>query len=220
MIGIWQENELEEADKYGQRPGDPKIYKNPDNPYQTAANGKIAYNNDDREFLGQTTPPVNWSLRNDFTLFKDWTLSINMYARMGHKGTSSLFMNDDNNSNAVTQHANHYVKEYWTPENPSNRYGRIQASNGGNGGDPNLLFDRSFIRLENISVGYNVPKTITSKINVEKLRIFGSIRNVAVWCKDWPYGDPETYDASGNTNNPFSGGLARRDFSIGLSVTF
>ncbi|MDR2145221.1 MAG: TonB-dependent receptor, partial [Tannerella sp.] len=220
VTGIWQENEIDEAAKYGQRPGDPKIYKNPDNPLQTAANGLIAYDNGDREFLGQTTPPVNWSLRNDFTLFKNWTLSINMYSRMGHKSTSGLFMNDDNNSNAVTQHANHFKKEYWTPENPSNRYARIQASNGGNGGSPSLLFDRSFIRLENISLGYDVPKKIISKINVERLRIFGSVRNVAVWCKDWPYGDPETYNAGGDTNNPYSGGLATRVYSLGLNVTF
>ena len=221
VIGIWQENEIEEAAKYGQRPGDPKIYKNPDNPLQVSATtGKIAYNNDDKEFLGQTTPPVNWSLRNDFMLFRDWSLSINMYARMGHKSISNQFLNDDNNSNAVTQHANHYKKEYWTPENPSNRYARIQASNGGNGGDPYLVFDRSFIRLENISLGYNVPKKITSKADIENLKIFGSVRNVAVWCKDWPYGDPETYNASGDTNNPYSGGLATRVFSLGLNVTF
>jgi hypothetical protein len=219
VIGIWQENEIEEAAKYNQRPGDPKIYKNPDNPLQTAANGQIAYDNLDREHLGQTTPPINWQFRNDFTLLKDWTLSVNMYARMGHKSTSSLFMNDDNNSNAVTQHANHFAKEYWTPENPSNRFGRIQASNGGNGGDPTLVFDRSFIRLENISLSYNVPKKIISKMDIEKLRIFGSVRNVAVWCKDWPYGDPETYSTS-EANSPYSGGLATRVFSLGLNVTF
>jgi len=160
--------------------------------------------------LGQTTAPVNWSLRNDFTLYKNWSLSINMYARMGHKSTSNDFMNDDNNSNAVTQHANHYVKEYWTPENPNDRFARIQAINGGNGGSPTLLFNRSFIRLDNISLSYNVPKKIISKAEIERLSIFGSIRNVAVWNKDWPYGDPET-------GNP---GLATRVFQLGLNVTF
>ena len=220
VIGIWQENEIDEAKKYGQRPGDPKIYKNPDNPLQTATNGQIAYNNDDKQFLGQTTPPIYWSMRNDFTLFKNWSLSINMYSLMGHKSISNQFMNDDNNSNAVTQHANHFKKIYWTPENPSNRYARIQASNGGNGGDPNLLFDRSFIRLDNISLGYELPQKITSKMDVGKVKIYGSIRNVAVWCKDWPYGDPETYSVYGDTNNPYSGGLATRVFSLGLNVTF
>ena len=216
VIGIWQENEIEEAAKHGQRPGDPKIYKNPDNPYQTATNGQVAYDNNDREFLGQTTPPINWSMRNDFTFFKNFTLSVSMYSRMGHKSVHSDFMNDDNNSNAVTQHANHYVKEYWTPENPSNRYARIQASSGGNGASPNLLFDRSFIRLENISLGYTVPKKITSKFDIDKLKLYGSVRNVAVWCKDWPYGDPETYGSDPGAN----GGLATRVFSFGLNVTF
>jgi len=221
QTGIWQVNEIEAAKEYNQRPGDPKIWKNPDNPIQKNASDQYIYNNDDKQFLGQTTPPVNWSMRNDFTLLKNWTVSINIYSRMGHKSTNGNYLNNDNASNILVQGANDFKKEYWTPENPSTEYARLQASGPSGATTAPKLFDRSFIRLENISVAYTLPLALTSKLDIEKVRIYGTVRNVAVWCKDWPYGDPET-DSSPNTvtiNNGL-GGLATRVFTLGLNVTF
>ena len=43
------------------------------------------YDNDDKQFLGQSSPKVNWSMRNEFTFFKDLTFSFNIYSKMGHK---------------------------------------------------------------------------------------------------------------------------------------
>jgi TonB-linked SusC/RagA family outer membrane protein len=221
VIGIWQADEADEAAKYNQRPGDPKVKKNPDNPLQTGSNGYINYNNDDKEFLGQTAPPVNWSLRNDFTLFNNWSLSFNIYARMGHKSLSSEYLNDDNNSNILVQGANQFKKEYWTPENPGNKYARIQATGPTGATAAPQLFDRSFIRLENISIGYTLPKKWVSALQMDKCKVFGSVRNAALWQKEWPYGDPESYsNRSDDANSPYSGGLATRVFSIGLNATF
>lgn len=59
VTGIWQSYEAAEALKYGQRPGDPKVANN-----YTAddVNGSPVYNDKDKEFLGQTNPPIMWSL--------------------------------------------------------------------------------------------------------------------------------------------------------------
>lgn len=67
VIGIWQKDEAAEAAVYGQRPGDPKVANN-----YTAddVNGKPTYNDKDKVFLGQTAPPINWSLRNEFKIYK------------------------------------------------------------------------------------------------------------------------------------------------------
>ena len=208
QTGIWQADEVEEAKEYNQRPGDPKIQKNPDNPLQKNASGFYAYDNKDKYYQGTRTPPVNWSLRNDFTLFKDWSVSVNMYSRMGHKSLSGNYLNNDNASNILVQGANEFKKEYWTPENPSTKYARIQAQGPAGATGAQKIFDRSFIRLESISVSYSVPNMLTSKLHLDRMKVFGSVRNVAVWNKEWPYGDPET------------GGLATRVFSMGLSATF
>ena len=57
-MGVWQENEAEEAAKYNQVPGDPKLLDVDQN---------YKYNNDDKVFLGNTTPKVRWNMRNEFT---------------------------------------------------------------------------------------------------------------------------------------------------------
>jgi len=210
VTGIWQVDEIEEAQRYGQKPGDPKVANNYTADDRVNADGTITpvYNNSDREFLGQTAPPVLWSLRNDFTLFKNFTLSFNIYSYMGHKSLSTNFLNQDNGGSIITYNYNRESKRYWTPENPSNRYGRLDAQGPAGLASPNKLYDRSFIRLENISLGYTLPKQWTQMFMVEKVKLYGSIRNAAVWKKDWEYGDPETGD------------LATRICSLGLNVTF
>ncbi|MFN0256913.1 SusC/RagA family TonB-linked outer membrane protein [Pedobacter ureilyticus] len=206
--GIWQANEAAEAARYNQRPGDPKV----ENSY-TANDIKNAdgtttpvYDDNDKQFLGQTAPPINWQLRNDFTIFKNFSLGINIYSYMGHKSLDGNYLNQDNGGSLITYAYNTFAKEYWTPENPTNKYARLDARAPANA-SANKLYDRSFIRLENISFGYTMPSKLTNRWDIQKVKIFGSVRNVATWQKDWEYGDPET------------GGLATRLFSIGLNVT-
>ena len=214
VTGIWQVDEVEEAAKYGQRPGDPKVKNNPDNDEYNADGtvSKIVYNNDDKEFLGQTTPKVRWALRNDFTFFKNLSVSFNIYSNWGHKSTGTGYLNQDNGTSGITNGVNLYTKEYWTLDNPNNNFARLDAKGPQTLTAPPKIFDRSFIRLENISIGYTLPKEITRKWDIETVKIYGNIRNVAVWAKDsnWRrnYWDPET------------DGLAPRVFTLGLNLIF
>ena len=199
FIGVWQENEAEEAAKYKQQPGDPKLL-DVDNNYK--------FNNDDKVFQGNTTPKVRWNMRNEFTFFKDLTFSFNIYSKMGHKSLETDYLNKDNAGSKVTNGQNVYAKKgYWTVDNPTNEYGRLDAQGPSGVTTPGKLHNRSFIRLDNISLAYKLPKKFISRWSIEKAIISGSIKNVAVWAKDWKYWDPET------------GGLAPRTFNIGLTLT-
>ncbi|TKC10492.1 SusC/RagA family TonB-linked outer membrane protein [Pedobacter polaris] len=207
VTGIWQANEVTEAAKYGQRPGDPKVANNytaDDN-----ANGTPVYNDKDKEFLGQTNPPIMWSLRNEFT-YKNLNFSFNMYSYMGHKSLNGAYLNQDNGTSLVTNLANTWKKNYWTLENPTNDFARLDARGPAGVSAPGMLYDRSFIRLENVTLGYSFPSKLTSKFGIERLKVYSSIRNVAVWTKDknWDYWDVET------------GALAPRIYTFGLNVNF
>lgn len=207
VLGIWQKDEAVEAAKYGQRPGDPKIaniYTGND-----TAEGKAVFDNQDKTFLGQTDPPINWSLRNEFTLYKNWDLAINMYSYMGHKSLDSRYMNNFNSGSMYTNNYNAFVNPYWTVDNPTNAWARLDAIAPA-GANAARLYDRSFIRLDHISLGYTLPKKWTEKYDIKSLKISASIRNVATWSasKEWKYfGDPET------------GGLATRMFNFGFNLT-
>ena len=212
VTGIWQANQVDEAKKYGQKPGDPivaNVYTADD---QVNADGTATpvYNNNDKVFMGQTAPPVNWTLRNDFTLFKNWNVSINIYSYMGHKSLDSRYLNQDNAGSMVTYGMNTFIKDYWTLDNPSNYVGRLNAQGPSGISSVGKLYNRSFIRLDYISLGYTFPTELTKKIDVSKLKLYGSVNNVAVWKKDknWTYGDPET------------GTWATRIFQLGINVTF
>lgn len=210
VTGIWQANEATEAARYGQRPGDPKVANNPAND-RTNADGSITpvYDDNDKEFMGQSAPPIMWSLRNDFT-YKNFNFSFNMYSYWGHKSTNTIYLNQDNGSSLVTNLANAYKKDYWTLENPSNNVARLDAKGPAGVNSPGMLYDRSFIRLENVTLGYTLPTSLLQKVGVERVKVYSTVRNLAVWAKDknWDYWDIET------------GGLAPRTYTFGLNVTF
>jgi|AGTN01.3.fsa_nt_gi TonB-linked outer membrane protein, SusC/RagA family/TonB-dependent outer membrane receptor, SusC/RagA subfamily, signature region len=211
VTGIWQVDEVEEAKKYGQAPGDPKVANNytADDVVNTDGTITPVYNDKDKEFLGETTPPFHWSLRNEFVLWKDLSISFNIYSYMGHKSLSGNYLNNDDDGGRMAYALiNLPQKEYWTPDNPTNEYGRIEAKGPTGAAGAQRLYDRSFIRLENISVGYTLPKKWTSRWDLDRIKLYGTVRNVAVWAKDWEYGDPET------------GSWASRVYTLGLNLVF
>lgn len=210
VIGIWQADEYEEAAKYGQRPGDPKVWNNPDNDEYNADGTvkKYVYGNEDKQFLGQTTPKVRWSMRNDFTLFKNWTVGFSMYSMLGHKSLSGWYLNNDNGGSLITNGCNTWVKGYWTPENPTNKYARLNAQGPTGATGAQKLINRSFVRFDNLSVAYTFPKEWLAPAGISKLKLFFNIKNLGtIHSSDWEYGDPET------------GGLATRTFTFGMNVT-
>ncbi|MBP5346678.1 MAG: TonB-dependent receptor [Bacteroidales bacterium] len=199
--GIWQVNEVEEAAKCGQKPGDPKVVNHCTD---DDVDGKPVYNDNDKVYLGATRPPVYCNMRNDFR-YKDWTASISMYSYAGHKSIETYFLNNDNSGSMITNGCNTYKKKYWTPENPSNEYARLDAKSP-NGATAYRLHNRSFLRLDNVNIGYTVPRKLTRKAAIDRLHVTVGINNLFT-IDSYEYGDPET------------GGLSTRTFNFGLNFT-
>lgn len=195
VLGVWQVDQANEAKKYGQFPGDFHLLDKNDN-------GKYDGNND-KEFLGSRQPRFRWSMRHNFIIMKDFELSMMLYSQWGHLTT----YNEAKNSDGFVERNNSFNTPYWTPENPINDYSRIRSQTGGI--DFNVYRNRSFIRLDNISLGYNVPKVFLQKSGITNLKITGSVRNLFCYAPYWPksYWDPETLTR------------APRSFSVGVNVT-
>lgn len=202
--GIWQLNEAAEAAKVNQKPGDPKVVN-----HYTAddkEDGTPVYNDKDKVYQGTTAPPIYWSLRNDFTFLKDFTFSFSMYSYMGHKSQAGYYLNGDNSGSMFTQTSNTYKKEYWTPENPTNDYARLNAVGPSGATGVQKVYNRNFVRLDNITLGYTLPVKFTRKYQIEKIRLTAGVNNVCTF-DSWDYGDPET------------GGFSNRQFQFGINVT-
>lgn len=179
--GVWQRGEEEEAAKYGQAIGDPKIL-------DMDGNGK--YNNDDKTFQGNTTPKVRWNMRNEFTVFKNFNVSFSMYSYLGHKKSLGRFTND----NALLNTTNQTRRDYWTPDNPINDYPRLGAKKP-SGVSYSIYKNASFLRFDNVSVGYTFPKKMIEPWKINALNLNLTLKN-AGYISSWPGYDPENSDSN------------------------
>lgn len=208
--GIWSVAEAAEAARHGQRPGDPKVRNNYTKDDIVNADGTVTpvYNDKDKVYLGTTNPPIYWNLGNEFKFKNNLTFAFSFYSYMGHKSTETTYMNGLNGGSLYTKGFNMFKQDYWTPDNQTNEYGRFESQGPSGVSYPGKLHNRSFVRLDNISIGYTLPEAWTRKAAISKCRFTASVRNVCTIGGDWEYGDPET------------GGLATRTYNFGLQLSF
>jgi TonB-dependent starch-binding outer membrane protein SusC len=176
ILGVWQIGEETEAARYGQNPGDFKLLDK-DN------NGKI--NDIDNEFQGFRRPRFQWNMRHEFKIYKNFDLSLSLYSYWGHKGTFNSAKNRDGN---YPDRLNSYIVPYWTPQNPLNDYARIFSSEGG--AVFNVWREKSFIRLDNISLSYTLPNNVINSA-ISNLKFLVTIRNIGYYAPKWKFWDPE-----------------------------
>lgn len=211
VVGTWQVSEAAEAAKTNQVPGDPKVANHCTEDDIVNADGSRTpvYNDKDKVYHGTTIPPVYWSLRNDFTLWKDFDISFTFYSYMGHKSTGTYYLNKANTADCMSRAHNQYVQSYWLPENPTNDFVRLDAAGPSGASDPVKVYKRTFIRFDNITLGYTLPRQWTKKALIDRVRITASVKNVACFGfdKTWEFGDYET------------GGMANRIFNLGINLT-
>lgn len=113
---------------------------------------------------------------------------------------------------------NTYLGKTWTPENHSNKYTVMSQENGFNAfnyqNSDVLIQNNRYIRLKNLVVGYTLPRNLTSKVGVEKFRVYFSGDDLWEWTKIKDGYDPEYGEG---TNNIFP--LCRL-INFGVELTF
>lgn len=108
--------------------------------------------------------------------------------------------------------------ERWTAQNPNPNaaYPRIESIS--NSGTPNTavstfwVINGAYLRVKNVQVGYTLPKLLTDKIKVAKIRMYLSGENLLTFSHYRPGWDPE-----------INGALAYpliSNFTLGFNVTF
>jgi TonB-linked SusC/RagA family outer membrane protein len=204
--GVWQTADVTLAKAYGFQPGDFRLVD---------GNGDGKYTIADKRFIGDFSPKYSWNLRNEFKIYKNFDFSFVLYARMGQLSTFNEATNGarNNSNNIFYDRVNFYEVPYWTPYNPTNKYGKLGSSRGG-GVTWNNYKKSSFVRLSNISLAYTVPATLTQKWKMSALKFYVNVVNAAVFTK-WNYFDPEYHGADGLSNiTP-----TPRTYNFGLNLT-
>ena len=200
VIGIWQSDQAEEADQYGVRPGDFRILDK---------NNDQVFTIEDNEFLGFAKPRFRWTLVNNFQLFRNIDFSFELYSYWGQKRA----FNEAKNRSGFIDRTNSLQTPYWTEENPSTEWARLFSSQGS--ADYDVYRDASFIRLQNVTLSYTFPQQLISRLALQSVRIYGNIRNAALFAPDWDIYDPEASEIDGITGQV----PTPRYFTLGLNVT-
>lgn len=185
ILGVWQENEREEAAKYGKEPGDFKIWDvNNDGEYLPE---------DDKVFQGYKRPRFSFGIGNTMEFFKCVDFSFFIRSDLGHKSSNSHYAHP---TDYYYDRVNAYKYDYWTPENPTNEFARL----GSNTKSPSFKVykNRSFARLQEVSLAYRIPNKTASKWSLSNARIYVNISNPFL-ITGWDYWDPESLSPAPRT---------------------
>lgn len=110
---------------------------------------------------------------------------------------------------------------YFNEDDPNDLYNNIAASNPRlrfSGLDPQntqsstrYLYDAKYVKLKNLTFGYTIPKKITDRVRISKVKLYFSGENLLT-ITSFPGLDPEM---GANTNYPIM-----RQFAFGTNITF
>ncbi|MBF0576750.1 SusC/RagA family TonB-linked outer membrane protein [Dysgonomonas sp. GY617] len=170
-------------------------------------------NDDDRVFIGRRAPNFEGGINNRFAL-KGFDLAFLFTFREGGTLTSDMhnsWMNEMKGS------YNNLNVDYWTPDNTSARWPKPSAAEVPNKG---LLarYSASYLKLRNITIGYTVPKNLSTRYGIQSARVYATASNLYTWFdsqykKDGGI-DPETTSTINLTTPP------TRAFVFGLNLSF
>ncbi len=180
--------------------------------------GKIDSN--DKTIIGNPNPDFIFGLNNDFA-YKNVDLNIFFQGSEGNQILNySLLELASGGINATTE-----VLNAWTPTNtdtnvPANVAGRSKRITS------RFVYDGSYIRLKNVSLGYSLSENVVSKMGLNKVRFYVSAQNL--WTiTNYPGVDPEVNylndtNARSNTNLGLDyGGYPNvKTFTLGLNLKF
>ncbi len=187
----------------------------------------------DMIFIGYIRPDKTGGITNSFR-WKSLTARVVADFAMGHVinngslayGLASI----RNNFNTYTE----ALKDCWTPENTNAKYPRfsplsdadyatknftrsgegIGSSTSGQSNNSAFYQKGDFLAIREISLAYNLPKSLTRMLRVSALQIFGGVYNIG-YITGYDGMTPELYLGYDYGQYP-----RPREYSMGVSITF
>lgn len=184
------------------RPGDVKF---------ADLNGDNLIDDKDRRHTGSPFPDYIFGL-NGSLAWKNFDLSALL---QGVQGNDVYFLYGNFAYEAQSRGFNSYEKilDRWTPTNPTGDIPRVTLDdrNGNRRASTRWLHDGSYVRLRNVTLGYDFKKIMPRTETISGLRAYLTVQNALTWTK-YPGLDPEI---QANTNDTRGSGLSS-DLAVGI----
>lgn len=177
-------------------------------------NGDGIIDFDDRTNIGDPIPDVTMGLNLSLS-YKNFEFNMYSFGNLGNEIVRN-FERDQVNVNVMRRRL-----ERWTGPGTSNFEPRVTA-----GPNTNKVFsdyfveDGSFLRIQTITLGYNFPESIASKITASSIKVYAKVDNA------FTFTEYSGYDPTASTGAPIGGGIdfgfypIPRIYSFGLNVQF
>jgi TonB-linked SusC/RagA family outer membrane protein len=177
----------------------------------------------DRAIVGNFAPDFTYGFSNGFK-YKGVDLNI---AFQGSYGGEILNLSrrylaaGEGNFNNTTELLNRWRSEAEPGDGNTNRANRKASGNNARGSSFHVE-DGSYLRLQNVSLGYSLPQSVIEKSNISKLRIFLTGNNIHTWT-DYTGYNPEVNLRSGSQLAPgvdYGVYPLATTYSLGVNVSF
>lgn len=174
--GVYKIGEETEAAQFGLYPGDFRMVDQ---------NGDGVLNAEDKVFLGYSKNPWYITMTNSVQ-YKGFDLGVILLSKLGYKGGSDFPFN--NRQDYIKNH-NWFNLPYWTPNNQIDNASRINSIRIGGA---QYYENKSYLRIQNISLGYTVPPSVLQTLQfASSIRLAFTVDNAAIMTP-WILGDPES----------------------------
>ena len=165
-------------------------------------NGDGVIDEKDRVVLGNAFPRYTFG----FTYGLTWK-GLDFNLMLQGVGKRSMYLRGEliepfhsNYSYCIYEHQ----LDFWTPTNPDAQWPRLVApgsssstNNWGMNGSDIYLLNAAYVRVKNVQVGYTLPKTLTQRFGVQKLRVSLNAENPLTLTKH-AFIDPESSEFGNN----------------------
>ncbi len=195
-------------------------------------------NNQDCTFIGDPQPDFTYGIGNTFS-WKGFDLSIFFNGSYGNDVLNMTRREIDDvrtNSNLLASAADYAKIGVIDPNlpdddfrnlyvtNPNSRLPRISASqtNANNRVSDLYVEDGSYIRLQNISLSYTLPKSLVTKLKLQNVKVYVNLQNVYTWTNYSGY-DPEVGSMYGDallTGLDYGRYPSPRIYTFGMNISF
>ena len=186
-------------------------------------NGDNKIDADDRTIIGNNMPDFTWGMTHSFT-FKNFDASISLQGVVGnevlHLGRR-FYTQGEGNQNQLKEMMGRWQSEAnpgsgWIPRANSQPTGQNNAISS------RWVEDASFLRVNNLTVGYTLPEAFTKKCSIQRARVYVSTQNLLTITSYSGY-NPETSFKEDNVTAPGTDyGMypLYRTCTFGINVTF
>ncbi|MCG9970541.1 SusC/RagA family TonB-linked outer membrane protein [Christiangramia crocea] len=182
-------------------------------------NGDGQINSDDKTIIGDPNPDYTAGLNNEF-LYKNFDMNLFFQASVGGDILNyTLLELASGDSNATTDVLNAYTPSNTNTNIPAAAVREKRVTS-------RYVYDGSYIRLKNLSVGYSLPNDIIERFGFQKVRFSLSGQNLLTFT-DYPGVDPEVnYRNNNNERSNTNLGLDYgsypnvKSYTLGVNLKF